>query len=131
MDSISHGSDGSDTDYCPPPSIRAHPGPGAPNGQVVQPWIAVQNIEVEYFGHTSVSTFPSVYLGFECADRLGSAHAAYAPWEGQNALDAAFLAYSGISVLRQQIKPTHRVQGVFSGSEYETNGRHPSSFTVI
>ncbi|KAI0701507.1 hypothetical protein BC835DRAFT_1264836 [Cytidiella melzeri] len=81
--------------------LMAHPGPGAPGGTVVQPWIAVQNIEVEFFGHT--------------------AHAAYAPWEGQNALDAAFLAYSGISVLRQQIKPTHRVQGVVAGNDCETN----------
>jgi hypothetical protein len=52
-----------------------------------------------------------------------SAHAAYAPWEAQNALDAAFLAYSGISVLRQQMKPTHRVHGVVSGKDLEANGR--------
>ncbi|KAI0091480.1 hypothetical protein BDY19DRAFT_930672 [Irpex rosettiformis] len=81
--------------------LMAHPGPGAPDGTVIQPWIAVQNIDVEFFGRT--------------------AHAAYAPWEGQNALDAAFLAYSAVSVLRQQIKPTHRVQGVMSGNESETN----------
>lgn len=40
------------------------------------------------------------------------AHAAFAPHEGINALDAAVLAYTGTSVLRQQIKPDQRIQGV-------------------
>lgn len=40
------------------------------------------------------------------------AHAAAAPQEGINALDAAVLAYSGISMLRQQIKDGQRIQGV-------------------
>ncbi|KAJ6581541.1 hypothetical protein B0H19DRAFT_1115758 [Mycena capillaripes] len=37
--------------------------------------------------------------------------------EGTNALDAAFLAYSSISVLRQQIRPDHRVHGVIEGNQ--------------
>jgi metal-dependent amidase/aminoacylase/carboxypeptidase family protein len=61
----------------------------------------MQSIEVEYFGH--------------------SAHAGAAPWEGTNALDAAFLAYSGISVLRQQIKPDHRIHGVVEGRNWQAN----------
>lgn len=40
------------------------------------------------------------------------AHAAAAPWEGINALDAAVAAYVNISVLRQQILPTQRIHGV-------------------
>lgn len=40
------------------------------------------------------------------------AHAAAAPEEGINALDAAVLAYNGISMLRQQIKDGQRIQGV-------------------
>lgn len=40
------------------------------------------------------------------------AHAAAAPHEGINALDAAVLAYNGVSMLRQQIKPEQRIQGV-------------------
>lgn len=51
-----------------------------------------------------------------------SAHAAAAPWEGINALDAAFLAYSSISVLRQQMKPTHRVHGIVEGKDWAPNG---------
>lgn len=50
-----------------------------------------------------------------------SAHAAAAPWEGRNALDAAFLAYSSVSMLRQQIKPTHRVHGVVYGDNWAAN----------
>ncbi|KAL4905274.1 hypothetical protein BDW74DRAFT_153340 [Aspergillus multicolor] len=40
------------------------------------------------------------------------AHAAAAPWEGVNALDAVVAAYVNISLLRQQILPTQRVHGV-------------------
>lgn len=41
-----------------------------------------------------------------------AAHAAAAPHEGINALDAAVLAYNATSMLRQQIKPDQRIQGV-------------------
>ncbi|XP_064457494.1 xaa-Arg dipeptidase-like [Ornithodoros turicata] len=41
------------------------------------------------------------------------AHAAQSPWCGVNALDAAVSAYVNISLLRQQLKPTWRVHGVF------------------
>ncbi|KAF7970951.1 hypothetical protein HWV62_22531 [Athelia sp. TMB] len=63
--------------------------------------LALEHITVEYTGRT--------------------AHAAAAPWEGQNALDAAFLAYSSISVLRQQIKPDHRIHGIVEGKNWEPN----------
>ncbi|EMD37091.1 hypothetical protein CERSUDRAFT_106098 [Gelatoporia subvermispora B] len=49
------------------------------------------------------------------------AHAALSPWEGQNALDAAVLAYTNISVLRQQLKPSHRVHGIFEGKNWTPN----------
>ena len=49
------------------------------------------------------------------------AHAALSPWEGTNALDAAVLAYNNISALRQQLKPTHRVHGVFEGKDWAPN----------
>lgn len=38
------------------------------------------------------------------------AHAAAAPHEGINALDAAVLSYNGLSMLRQQIKDDERIQ---------------------
>ncbi|KAI0079408.1 hypothetical protein K474DRAFT_1592196 [Panus rudis PR-1116 ss-1] len=81
--------------------VMCHPGPGAADTAYISSWLALQPLEVEFLGH--------------------SAHAAYSPWEAQNALDAAFLAYSSISVLRQQIKPTHRVHGIVSGQNWEPN----------
>ena len=43
-----------------------------------------------------------------------SAHAATAPWQGINALDAVCLAYNGVSMLRQQMQPHERVHGVIA-----------------
>ncbi|KAJ5783215.1 hypothetical protein N7457_004989 [Penicillium paradoxum] len=40
------------------------------------------------------------------------AHAAAAPWEGINALDAVVSAYVNISLLRQQILPSQKVHGI-------------------
>lgn len=51
------------------------------------------------------------------------AHAAAAPWEGQNALDAAVLAYNSISLLRQQIKPNCRVHGIIEGRDWAANSK--------
>ena len=42
-----------------------------------------------------------------------ASHAAGFPWEGVNALDAAVMAYNNVSVLRQQMKPSWRVHGVY------------------
>jgi len=38
-------------------------------------------------------------------------HAAIAPWDGVNALDAVVLSYNAISMLRQQIRPYERIHG--------------------
>ena len=43
-----------------------------------------------------------------------AAHAAAAPWEGRNALDAAVLGYMNVAALRQHIRPNERVHGVFT-----------------
>ncbi|KAG6853039.1 hypothetical protein C0991_007332 [Blastosporella zonata] len=50
-----------------------------------------------------------------------SAHAALSPWEGRNAQDAAVLAYNNIAALRQQLLPTHRVHGIFEGTDWVPN----------
>ena len=50
-----------------------------------------------------------------------AAHAAAFPWEGVNALDAAVLAYTNVSALRQQMKPTWRVHGVFTNGGVKPN----------
>ncbi|EGN96673.1 hypothetical protein SERLA73DRAFT_184799 [Serpula lacrymans var. lacrymans S7.3] len=86
-----------DMDVC----VMCHPAPGIAHSAGISTSLAMQAMEVEFFGQ--------------------SAHAAAAPWEGTNALDAAFLAYSSIAVLRQQIKPDHRVHGVIKGHNGAAN----------
>ena len=49
------------------------------------------------------------------------AHAAMAPWEGVNALDAAVMAYNSISVMRQQMKPSWRIHAVISNGGTKPN----------
>jgi metal-dependent amidase/aminoacylase/carboxypeptidase family protein len=56
--------------------------------------IAIQQLRVSYEG--------------------SAAHAAAAPWEGRNALDAAVLGYVNVAALRQHIMPTERVHGIFT-----------------
>ncbi|KAH8116555.1 hypothetical protein DFH11DRAFT_1218867 [Phellopilus nigrolimitatus] len=86
-----------DMDLC----IMCHPAPGPKHSVSTMKSLAIQPLVVEYFGH--------------------SAHAAAFPWEGQNALDAAVLAYTNISVLRQQMKPDCRVHGIIEGRSWEPN----------
>ncbi len=50
-----------------------------------------------------------------------AAHAAAAPWEGRNALDAAVLAYVNVATLRQHIRPNERVHGVFTKGGEKAN----------
>ncbi|MGD9702648.1 MAG: M20 family metallopeptidase [Acidimicrobiia bacterium] len=56
--------------------------------------IAIQQLEVAFHGR--------------------AAHAAAAPHEGRNALDAAVLGYMNIAALRQHILPTERIHGIFT-----------------
>jgi len=55
--------------------------------------IAIKNLVCEYHGE--------------------SAHAAAAPWDGRNALDAAVLGYLNVAAIRQHIRPDERVHGIF------------------
>ncbi|KAJ8596037.1 hypothetical protein M405DRAFT_782165 [Rhizopogon salebrosus TDB-379] len=81
--------------------LMCHPAPGPRHSISLSGCLAISRITVEYEGHT--------------------AHAGLSPWEGQNALDAAVLAYNNVSLLRQQIKPTHRVHGIFEGKDWAPN----------
>lgn len=47
--------------------------------------------------------------------------------EGTNAQDAAHIAYSSVSVLRQQMKPDHRVHGVLQGVNWVANSKNALS----
>jgi len=63
--------------------------------------IALQQLLVEYTGQ--------------------EAHAAASPHMGRNALDAAVLGYMGVATLRQHIRPTERVHGIFVKSGEKPN----------
>ncbi|KAL3495518.1 hypothetical protein BJX62DRAFT_195357 [Aspergillus germanicus] len=85
-----------DVDAC----LMLHPAPMAPNRPDL----------------LSLATAPAG--GFLANDKVRvtytgkPAHAAAAPWEGVNALDAVVAAYVNISLLRQQMQPTQRVHGI-------------------
>lgn len=79
------------------PLRMVHPAPSSNIGST----LAVVPVVVKYEGHP--------------------AHSAAAPWEGINALDAAVLAYSNISALRQQLHPSTRVHGIISGKGWAPN----------
>ncbi|THH27187.1 hypothetical protein EUX98_g7001 [Antrodiella citrinella] len=81
--------------------LMCHPAPGPPHSGSLSASLALRQIEAEYHGRT--------------------AHAALSPWEGKNAMDAAVSAYNNISMLRQQLKPDNRVQGMISGRDWATN----------
>lgn len=79
----------------------------------VGPSLAAGHLFVNYVGQTSVHPLPNPSPPSTDALRvLSSAHASAAPWQGRNALDAANLAYSSISSLRQQILPSQRIHGI-------------------
>lgn len=81
--------------------LMCHPAPGPIGSVSLSSSLAIQSIIVEYSGHT--------------------AHAALSPWEGKNALDAAVLAYNGISVLRQQLRPEDRVHAIIESKDWAVN----------
>lgn len=63
--------------------------------------IALQQLVVEYHGT--------------------EAHAAAAPHMGRNALDAAVLGYMGVAALRQHIRPSERIHGIFTQAGEKPN----------
>ena len=63
--------------------------------------IAIQRLAVTYTGQAS--------------------HAAAAPWNGRNALDAAVLGYVNVAALRQHIRPDERIHGIFTEAGEQAN----------
>jgi amidohydrolase len=51
---------------------------------------------------------------WEVSYRGQAAHAAAFPHRGRNALDAAVLGYNAVAALRQHIRPTERIHGIFT-----------------
>ncbi|MFZ9628678.1 MAG: M20 family metallopeptidase [Ilumatobacteraceae bacterium] len=63
--------------------------------------LAIQTIDVQYHGL--------------------AAHAAAAPWQGRNALDAAVLGYMSLAQMRQHIRPDERIHGIFTKAGDKAN----------
>ncbi len=63
--------------------------------------IAIQRLAVTYTGRAS--------------------HAAAAPWDGRNALDAAVLGYMNVAALRQHIRSDERIHGIFTEAGDQAN----------
>ena len=63
--------------------------------------IAIQQVHVKYHGKP--------------------AHAAAFPYKGRNALDAAVLGYMNVAALRQHIRPTERIHGIFTDAGDKPN----------
>ena len=66
--------------------MMAHPSPG---DCLYPPFLCSTKVQVSYHGR--------------------NAHAAAAPWEGVNALDAVLQAFSNISMMRQQVRHPHLI----------------------
>ncbi|GFF22393.1 peptidase M20 domain-containing protein 2 [Aspergillus udagawae] len=67
-------------------------------------------------GRSSISLYDII-----CTYEGVSARAGVNPWEGVNALDAIVMAYNGISMLRQQIRPDERIHGAIVQAPSITN----------
>ena len=86
---------------------------------------AFKDIDIAMMVHPSTSNIAR--LGMNARKQLEvtytgkAAHAAAFPWEGVNALDAAVMAYTSISALRQQMKPTWRVHGIITNGGAKPN----------
>lgn len=78
----------------PRPPPKSHDGHGCcvPSGMAYLTTLANKKFNVTYTGKP--------------------AHAAMAPYQGLNALDAVVLGYNGVSMLRQQTRPYDRIHSV-------------------
>ncbi|CAL1709631.1 unnamed protein product [Somion occarium] len=106
--------------------VMCHPAPGPPHSASLSGSLALQRLSVEFHGHTYAIPTQAFYP-VTCRVAMliyvlsTSAHAALAPWEAQNALDAAVSAYTNIGLLRQQLKPSYRVHGIIEGRDWAAN----------
>lgn len=79
---------------------------------------ALADVELAMMVHSAdadLTQIDAIALQQLVVDYTGvEAHAAAAPHMGRNALDAAVLGYMGVAALRQHIRSTERVHGIFT-----------------
>ncbi|KIR79343.1 hypothetical protein I306_03616 [Cryptococcus gattii EJB2] len=91
--------------------MMVHPGQSQVGQASISPTLAVQSFEVEFHG-VSTENHCCCKQIFRLTTNKKPAHAAGAPWDGINALDAATMAYASINAMRQQLHPSDRVHGI-------------------
>lgn len=86
---------------------------------------ALADVELAMMVHSAdadLTQIDAIALQQLVVDYTGiEAHAAAAPHMGRNALDAAVLGYMGVAALRQHIRSTERVHGIFTKAGEKPN----------
>lgn len=86
---------------------------------------ALADVDVAMMVHSAdadLATIDAIALQQLLVEYTGEeAHAAAAPHKGRNALDAAVLGYMAVAALRQHIRPTERVHGIFLAAGEKPN----------
>ncbi|OBT50787.1 hypothetical protein VE04_09311 [Pseudogymnoascus sp. 24MN13] len=90
-----------DVDAC----LMVHPGPPRPAPKSHDGHGCCVPTGLSYGTSLANKKFNVTYTG-------RPAHAAMAPYQGRNALDAVVLSYNGVSMLRQQTRPYDRIHSV-------------------
>ncbi|GAB7349262.1 hypothetical protein MBLNU459_g8413t2 [Dothideomycetes sp. NU459] len=88
-----------------------------------------QQVDISLISHPGTTPDAALvktaaYYSFKVEYHGKEAHAAAAPWEGINALDALIIAYNAISVLRQQTQPGDIIQGNITNGGAKPNIIH-------
>lgn len=86
---------------------------------------AFKNIDAAFQMHlsatSSLNSWSLAMDAFEFKFNGKASHAAAAPYEGINALDAVNLTFAGINALRQQLKSDVRIHGIITKGGYAPN----------
>ncbi|KAK4634667.1 Peptidase M20 domain-containing protein 2 [Fulvia fulva] len=93
---------------------------------------AYKGVDVSLISHPGITANAALmrtaaYASFKVEYFGKEAHAAAAPWQGINALDALITAYNAISVLRQQTQPGDIIQGHITNGGLRPNIIHAYS----
>lgn len=99
-----------DVDAC----LMVHPGPPGPPPRSADGHGCCAPSGVAYATSLANRKFDVTFTGRE-------AHAALAPYQGRNALDAVVLGYNGVSMLRQQTRPHDRIHSVIKAGGTRPN----------
>ncbi|CAD0015247.1 unnamed protein product [Aureobasidium pullulans] len=124
-----HTQHSTSTTYAPSNTNTHPPGGGGKIALLNAGAYAKHNVDISLISHPGITSDASLvrtsafqafrieYFGLE-------AHAAAAPWEGINALDALITAYTSISVLRQQTQAGDIIQGCITQGGVKPNIIH-------